>query len=284
MNRQQFSEFVRNPASVNAQSLKVLEDLVKRFPYCQTGQILFTFNLFREGDLEYHTQLKKAAAYAGDRRILKELIEKGIITFENKTAENIIVPHPETEVVTVETLPQVQATLSKVSETQVVQEEPPTVVMPAQVPPVTSDSSKFQERLSHEELLTIVRKRLAEIGAEKSSKSSEALIPETGACSIQPDETTIIPVKDPARNALIEKFIREEPKISHPKAAFFSPAEISHQSNIDDEEIISETLAQLYASQGNIQKAIHIYEKLCLLNQEKSRLFAARIQELGANK
>jgi hypothetical protein len=88
-------------------------------------------------------------------------------------------------------------------------------------------------------------------------------------------------INSPTKAALIDKFIREEPRISKPKASFFSPTDSSVRSNMDDEEIVSETLARLFAEQGNTQKAIHIYEKLCLINQEKSRYFAAQIEKLG---
>jgi hypothetical protein len=49
---------------------------------------------------------------------------------------------------------------------------------------------------------------------------------------------------------------------------------------MDEEEIVSETLALLYARQGNIQKAIHIYQKLSLRFSEKSRYFAAQIENI----
>ena len=74
---------------------------------------------------------------------------------------------------------------------------------------------------------------------------------------------------------------KQYPEFSKPKATFFHPSDSAHRSNFDEEEIVSETLAQLYARQGNISKAIHIYKKLSLLNQEKSRYFAAQIEKLG---
>jgi hypothetical protein len=39
-------------------------------------------------------------------------------------------------------------------------------------------------------------------------------------------------------------------------------------------------MAQLYIKQGHKGKAIKIYEKLILINPEKSTYFAARISEL----
>ena len=261
MDRRQFSEYVKNPLSADSGSLKAFEEVVKRFPYCQTAHILLTSILFREGDLQYHTQLKKAAAYAGDRKRLKELIETGKIPEDVRAPESegtaIAEPAPETMA------PQAGA----VAMPEAVSEFP----APEEAIRVV-DTSKFQERLSREELLSIVRKRLAEIGAEKMEPRPAPGIPAA--------EPTTMPDVNASKMALIEKFIREEPRISPPKAAFFNPTETSLRSNLDDEEIISETLARLYASQGNIQKAIHIYEKLSLVNQEKSRYFAAQIENL----
>lgn len=48
----------------------------------------------------------------------------------------------------------------------------------------------------------------------------------------------------------------------------------------EDAEIVSETLAQLHASQGNIEEAKRIYKKLSLLFPSKNAYFDAQIQKL----
>ena len=47
------------------------------------------------------------------------------------------------------------------------------------------------------------------------------------------------------------------------------------------DDIFSETLADLLASQGHYRQAIHMYEKMRLIYPEKSRFFAAKIEELN---
>lgn len=79
---------------------------------------------------------------------------------------------------------------------------------------------------------------------------------------------------------LINRFIVAEPKIAPKKAEFYSPINMAKKSVVDEEDIVSETLAKVYAAQGNIAKAIRIYEKLSLVNSEKSSYFAAQIDLL----
>jgi hypothetical protein len=131
------------------------------------------------------------------------------------------------------------------------------------------------ERMTQEELLSIVKKRLAEIAQSMTTTSND---PGNTGQAFNVEAPAAIDTKA----ILIDKFIMEEPRISKPKSAFFSPSESAIRSNMDEEEIVSETLARLYAQQGNIQKAIHIYEKLSLINQEKSRYFAAQIKNLDS--
>jgi len=90
-----------------------------------------------------------------------------------------------------------------------------------------------------------------------------------------PDTESIL-----TREEIIEKFILEEPRISRPKSEFFNPSESAQKSSLDADDIVSETLAQLYSQQGNTAKAIRIYEKLSLLIPEKSSYFATQIEKL----
>jgi len=46
------------------------------------------------------------------------------------------------------------------------------------------------------------------------------------------------------------------------------------------EELVSESLAEVYVKQGKKQKAIELYQKLSLLNPEKNTYFAAKIESL----
>lgn len=79
---------------------------------------------------------------------------------------------------------------------------------------------------------------------------------------------------------LIDKFIREEPKITRQKTEFYSPVNMAKQSVADDITFVSETLAKIYVLQGNYTKALHAYENLRLKYPEKRLYFATQIKNL----
>jgi hypothetical protein len=79
---------------------------------------------------------------------------------------------------------------------------------------------------------------------------------------------------------LIDKFIKEEPKMTRQKAEFFSPVNMAKQSVADDITFVSETLAKIYVLQGNYAKALNAYENLRLKYPEKRVYFATQIKNL----
>ena len=81
-------------------------------------------------------------------------------------------------------------------------------------------------------------------------------------------------------NELIDRFLRNQPRIGKPRKEFFNPVDKARKSTTDSEEIVSETLALLQWKQGNHTKAIKIYEKLSLNIPEKSAYFAAQIAKI----
>ena len=119
-----------------------------------------------------------------------------------------------------------------------------------------------EKRKSLDELKAIIAARLKQIEEEKQKKTE------------QPEPKKL------SRKELIDKFILENPSISRPKAEFYNPISVAQNSIIDQENIVSETLAKIYEKQGYFDKAISIYQKLGLKYPEKSRYFAAQIERV----
>lgn len=99
--------------------------------------------------------------------------------------------------------------------------------------------------------------------------------------------TTLAPRTDTAptplageQSVLIDKFIAEEPRIVPSKTEFFNPVVQAKRSVEEHEDVVSETLAGIYAAQGNLLKARTAYQRLGLLHPEKSAYFAALVREM----
>ena len=89
-----------------------------------------------------------------------------------------------------------------------------------------------------------------------------------------------IPDDQLSDDELIEKFLLEDPRIVPSRTEFYSPISQAKKSVMDHDDVVSETLAQIYLRQGNTQKARWCYEKLILLHPEKSAFFAALLKEI----
>ena len=202
MNKEQFTNYLQNPENLDADSVGELSEIVKRFPYCQSAHLLFTINLFKEENVLYNASLKTTAVYAGNRRVLKQMIDQ----FEQKIKQS-----------------------SHESENQSLE------------PVSTVEIPDFEEPL-------------------KEPDSEEIKVKKT-------------------KQELLDEFIRNQPSISRGKESFYSAAEASRQSIVDQENIISETLAKIYYDQHYFEKAINIYERLSLKYPEKSIYFAALIEK-----
>ena len=87
------------------------------------------------------------------------------------------------------------------------------------------------------------------------------------------------------QKAIIDKIIETSPGIVRPKEdqKFYVPDVKAKESLLENEHLVTETLARIYALQGNTGKAIRAYEILSLKNPQKSAYFASLIQKLKNN-
>lgn len=74
MNRNQFISFMDNPDKLSGNESIMLAELVKNFPYFQTAHLLYAKSLHNQHSIHYNNQLKIAATYATDRKVLHRLI------------------------------------------------------------------------------------------------------------------------------------------------------------------------------------------------------------------
>lgn len=289
MNAVRFLSLINKREPLSVETLADLRQVTEHLPYCQIAQILLALNLKEVESIQFNSQLKLSVAYAGSRLKLKKLIE-------HEGPEITITTEQVSEVPEQTSLPYEQSMqhqiqpennddkhlIEKFSESD--SDQSVNIDVTIAEPEVKA----FDEDEHIRDLQLIIAKRLAEIADEErpvfthSSYSIEESLPEivlgndeSGQEKQSEDKTD----EGLSSAELIERFIRNEPKIT-PRREFFNPVDQARQSSMDNDEIVSETLAKIHLQQGNTDKAIKIYEKLILLNPEKSVYFAAQIEKI----
>ncbi|HEV7231989.1 MAG TPA: hypothetical protein VGO45_11705 [Bacteroidia bacterium] len=363
MNRTQFTTFLKSPSALTAESSRLLSEVVKEFPYCQTAQLLYVKSLHLQNSIHYNNQLKIAAAYATDRSVLHKLITSKAGRDEpeklmSRNDEQIVVSLKQAETPVVQMPPRQEEPspqqilevrlkeleeLNRKAEADLKQKaeklaeaiaeiipEPPVEVkaepqaeskndsLPARkqfpipdpdnrVEPVHTDDTQKTvrdlETLSDTYISTAIDASI-QIEIEKEEPFlpvSEESGEEPESDETEPSELSFTewlmrskqktgekaPEKEPKEEEkrhketeLIEKFIKEEPRITKPKKEFYSPVNMARQSVVEDLDFVTETLAGIYAKQGNTAKAIRAYQTLSLKYPEKKLYFASLIEKL----
>jgi len=261
MDSKQLIGYMTRPERLKDEAVKEVEQLVTDYPYFAIGQTLLTIAYQNTNDNRYESQLKRTATLVPNRDKLRLFT---LIARHRLESEPEIPALPD-EMAPAENVP--SKTESAEQNSNIIREKVfiiPEIDLSGSQEELSAEMALLDEkRKSLDELKAIIANRLKEIEDEKHRKEAEQ--PKT---------------KKLSRKELIDKFILENPSISRPKAEFYNPISVAQNSIIDQENIVSETLAKIYEKQGYLDKAISIYEKLSLKYPEKSRYFAAQIEQI----
>ena len=265
MDSKQLIGYMTLPELLKGETVKEMEQLVADFPYFAIGQTLLTIAYQNTHDERYDNQLKRTATLTPNRDKLRLFT---LIARHRFESEPEILDLPDEITPTEDAFSSTESVEApKEQNNNIIREKVfiiPEIDLSGSQEELSAEMALLEEkRKSLDELKAIIAKRLHEIEEEKQRKVVEQPKP-----------------KKLSRKELIDKFILENPSISRPKAEFYNPISVAQNSIIDQENIVSETLAKIYEKQGYIDKAISIYEKLSLKYPEKSRYFAAQIEEL----
>ncbi len=268
MQKQYFTEILKDPYHIDEDTIQFIEELCVKYPYCQTTQILLAKGYQKNNIKLFEKQVNLASAYSINRRQFQNYIsEKQHIYKQKENAER----HSEYEE---------HADLSSNRDEKILQHDKQTTDTISDRPKEdTSDkttTSKPGKEERKKELEQIVINRLKSFKKKNPGDIKEPpILPSTNL----KDNSQ----KNSKQDELIEKFIREEPRINSPKDVKPSDKDLSVDSVKFNDDIVSETLAEIYLKQGRRDQALNIYNKLCLKFPEKSRFFAKKIEDIKNN-
>jgi len=131
-----------------------------------------------------------------------------------------------------------------------------------------------------DEQISAVRSKKEIKGQKAAALENEKVAPST-----EKVEKSSLEARKQKNKAIIDKIIEKSPGLIRQKEEqkFYTPDIKAKESLIENEHLVTETLARIYALQGNINKAIRAYEILSLKFPQKSAYFASLIEKLKNN-
>jgi len=153
MNKSAFLELIQQVSNISDQQTEELEKMAAAFPYCQTAHLLLAKSAYDQGSMLSAQRLRRAAAYATDRQLLKHIIYTSpapVPAFESPAIEtkplaetdaailqqtaDLHLPHPAVALVTIE------------SDDEALQQETVTAVEPTATDLITEQAPETEDR------------------------------------------------------------------------------------------------------------------------------------------
>ena len=301
MESEKIISYIDHPEQMDQSALPILQDLITKYPYCQTFHLLNAKAQHNTNEIMFDATLRKTAAYAANRKVLYYLIHQHNATVSTIPAIVEQATEIETEVETVITI-QDEIIADIVQETSIdqpknileLQNEPSEIIQAEEgafsftqwlqkksgkTPPVITDQNQVTKtniRLdTSEEIKSLIQDEIGELIL--GNVFSEGYFASDAALAKKPI------VGNQKEVALIESFIHS----GHPKVIKVNKDEKvvnlenkARKSALDTQIPVSETLAAIYVKQKLFNKGIEAYEKLSLKYPEKKAYFASLIEEI----
>lgn len=279
MNVTDFTYLIKNPSKVtDPLQTRQLEDILKEYPYFQAARALHLKGLKNLNSYKYNKALKTTAAYTADRDVLFHFI----------TSKDFLRSKP--------VAPTVSVAAKKTAKQQ---QEPPKqdIITDSEDAPLPRDKKDAEQLLdpglftsktpSQKAMDTLQLGQPLEFNKKEKFSFTQWLeltskqpLPTNRKKEEALSENTVPPENSAVKQDKfdrIERFINTNPKIV-PKENTPIPDNVSNSGILDQNELMTETLARVYLEQKKYKNAIQAYRILSLKYPEKSGFFADRIK------
>ncbi len=315
MQAKEFINYIKNPNSLEKESVKELQKLVNDFPYFQSAHLLLSLASKKWDASVYQKSLKKTAIVVTNRSHLFNLIQQFDLS------NSVIEDSDHQKLVVEEVLEPIDSTkeLNILKATELLIENSDSEILETGIQQKTKPNAEdvLENEIAKQVVGAIVEKQMFNLSdtqllfkqnkepetftdwlrlIQKSNKQLSA----ENILEVNTENNTDIKTRlekgkiitqESALNkklknlALIDKIIENSPgqiKIKDDQK-FYSPEHNAKESLLENEHLVSETLAKIYALQGSVNKAVRAYEILSLKFPQKSAYFASLIQKLKNN-
>lgn len=255
MNAQKLQQLISHPGNLTKDTLYELRTLLARYPYFESARMLYLKNLYLLHDLNFGQELRKAALYVNDRRVLFYMIE-GNKAPANPQPKDSIAPLVQSEPTLDRTLSLIDSFLSSIP-------EEPTETLIQMEYDLTGDYTTY---LLQENQLS-----------PDNNQEEEAAV-----CPKLRGQELIDGFIEKTENEIGIKIqhVEQEQEEEQEKEETYLDASENIDENEEDESCFTETLAKIYVKQQRYSKALEIIKKLSLKYPKKNAYFADQIRFL----
>lgn len=306
MTTTELTELLTQPSQLNEWSYEALDQLLMQYPYCNGLRMLLLKKYKNDRHIAFNRHLMLASMYAVDRSRLYDFLNTSVVANATTTVIPLAASDPNTqqEVLLVDPPPLYSHKVS---------ENPPILAFQAPITaqdlalsgPDLQDAREEWSAMPVEEWLKGNAEDKEEELGKKPFKLSRIPVFDTNMFDFLEEEISLEPAKEVPVEEEVAAEVVETPSEPTPQEPdvfdFFMQQtdsflkslhnrteskeerewqEVEDDSTQEKESVVSETLAELLAAQGQNTKAIKMYAALSLKFPEKSRLFADKIAAL----
>jgi hypothetical protein len=280
MQIQRLQELIQFPERVEASDREGLKAWSEKYPYAGAIAMLLARASAVGGHMEQEADLLKAATHGTYRQPLYDLLIKERLKAEAKAVEQWVEEIPDgdetaavedaaeeadpTPHLDPETPMEREALIAAIGRTIEREVEPAAAEQNVQE---TQDMERIRAAASSP-FASWLAQRAAAVGFGEASQGL-------------PASRSLADTQGMDANALIDRFIEQQPRIGKLREVEAPVEEWAKASVMEDPTLVTETMARIFAQQGQIGKARKAYRHLALTYPAKSTYFAAQLKKLN---